>query len=133
MPGVSPALSHKGNAIRSGVWNTGGVAVGEPGLTDSPRNICRSCRAFVRILANNSSFSEMWLEPGSNRRHADFQSAALPTELSSQSSAAVYGETSTMPEAWEAASQNRKGSGSGRILVGYRSPKAECQAGAQAN
>jgi hypothetical protein len=25
-----------------------------------------------------------WLEPGSNRRHADFQSAALPAELSSQ-------------------------------------------------
>gem|GEM_PF-5300633 len=26
---------------------------------------------------------EWWLEPGSNQRHADFQSAALPTELSS--------------------------------------------------
>jgi hypothetical protein len=26
----------------------------------------------------------MWLDPGSNRGHADFQSAALPAELSSQ-------------------------------------------------
>jgi hypothetical protein len=25
----------------------------------------------------------MWLDPGSNRGHADFQSAALPAELSS--------------------------------------------------
>ena len=40
----------------------------------------------MRIVAQNKKTPEgalWWLEAESNRRHADFQSAALPTELSS--------------------------------------------------
>ena len=32
--------------------------------------------------AKNRCLKEKWTEPGSNRRHMDFQSIALPTELS---------------------------------------------------
>ncbi len=31
-----------------------------------------------------------WAEPGSNRRHQDFQSCALPTELSAQCCLAIH-------------------------------------------
>lgn len=35
------------------------------------------------ILCDIPLYEREWLEPGSNRRHVDFQSTALPTELSS--------------------------------------------------
>src|SRR6266513_5318308 len=39
--------------------------------------------AFARDQARSSLKLKMWLGPELNRRHADFQSAALPTELPS--------------------------------------------------
>src|SRR5438270_3836185 len=40
--------------------------------------------AFARDQTRSSLKLKMWLGPESNRRHADFQSAALPTELPSR-------------------------------------------------
>src|SRR2546421_4959840 len=40
--------------------------------------------AFARDQARSSLKLKMWLGPELNRRHADFQSAALPTELPSR-------------------------------------------------
>ena len=37
---------------------------------------------------------KMWLGPESNRRHADFQSAALPTELPSREDVDLFAEAS---------------------------------------
>ncbi len=50
----------------------------------------RKNRIYKRLFFNqgNAYFrfaGKMWLEPESNRRHKDFQSSALPTELSSHS------------------------------------------------
>ena len=40
-------------------------------------------RIAARHGSCNHLFQEWWLETDSNRRHEDFQSSALPTELSS--------------------------------------------------
>src|SRR5262249_43872763 len=62
---------------------------------ESAEELCRpiarqSCPKVVTIprrpLSSRTSFLE-WLGPESNRRHADFQSAALPTELPSRDDA----------------------------------------------
>ena len=37
-----------------------------------------------KALINSATFLRWWLNPGSNWGHKDFQSFALPTELSSQ-------------------------------------------------
>lgn len=52
-------------------------------------------RDFKKLGENN----KWWLEAESNHRHEDFQSSALPTELSSQTKRGLYqsfGQFSTM-------------------------------------
>jgi hypothetical protein len=46
--------------------------------------MCTNCAPLKKkdLALGVKSFIYWWPETGSNRRHADFQSAALPTELS---------------------------------------------------
>src|SRR5205085_1142248 len=56
-------------------------------------------RRLAELLRTNESFSKRakwWLGAELNRRHKDFQSSALPTELPSQAFLALY-DASTLP------------------------------------
>jgi hypothetical protein len=46
--------------------------------------------ASFATLCRNSLREKEWLEPESNRRHEDFQSSALPTELSSRRRRGIF-------------------------------------------
>ena len=55
-------------------------------ITRAPRSVGEPGNPLgnIHTARNSRNWRERWwLEPGSNQRHADFQSAALPTELSS--------------------------------------------------
>ena len=58
------------------------------GSEASPRSSCtRDAQGFAAKFAALGEFPEDWLGAESNRRHVDFQSTALPTELPSRDNA----------------------------------------------
>ena len=64
------------------------------GLINSAKHI-----VFLRRNKKGShiivkAFFDLWCEPGLNRRHTDFQSVALPTELSHRISEKEFKEIS---------------------------------------
>jgi hypothetical protein len=79
------------------VCDPSGMGFPTPGYGLSLRDGIRGRFSVGITAAANLLGIKRWLEPGSNQRHANFQSAALPTELSSRlflsGCAGIKGET----------------------------------------
>src|SRR5581483_5273219 len=69
-----------------------------------------------------------WLGPESNRRHADFQSAALPTELPSRKESARRAERVTKAENLQRSTSNVQS----KTFAAIRSPDATSSGNAHA-